>query len=98
MCMFAYMYLFVYTSVFMFVYLCILMCVYVCVYVCMCLCVCDAGRLSSTEDQRLNTFTSLSLLCPLCLSWFVLYSFSAPFMSFLPDESSLDCQPVAMRP
>lgn len=89
----------VYKSVFMFVYLCILMCVYVCVYVCMCLCVCVAGHLSSIEDQCLNTFTSsLSLLCPLCLSWFVLYSLSTPFMSFLPDESRLDWQPVAMRP
>lgn len=95
MCMFAHMYLFVYMSVFMFVYLCILMCVYVCVYVCMCLCVCDAGHLSSTEEKYL--YFSRSTV-PLCLSWFVLYSFSTPFMSFLPDESRLDWQPVAMRP
>lgn len=86
--------------------ICLCLCLCICAYLCVfmyafmfvCVCVCDAGRLSSTEDQRLNTFTSLSLLCPLCLSWFVLYSFSAPFMSFLPDESRLDCQPVAMRP
>lgn len=104
LCIFIYIYICVYLHICTCLCICLCLCLCICAYLCvfmyvfMFVCVCVCVMLGIFLPQRKSTFTSLALLCPLCLSWFVLYSFSTPFMSFLPDESRLDWQPVAMRP